>query len=119
MPRSSWSISTAAEHRPGGASAGSVVACAVVTEASACGLHPSDYDRAGVGADGRVKVTSGNRSVVVAASVDASLPRGTASLAVGGDVAVVTFLLTAVAAGALHHGVKRPAMTAARMRMDR
>ncbi|MFN8050205.1 MAG: NADH-quinone oxidoreductase subunit NuoG [Acidimicrobiales bacterium] len=44
-------------------------------------LHPADFDRAGVGDDGRVKITAGSRSLVVEATVDASLPRGTASLA--------------------------------------
>lgn len=72
-------------------------ASAGLAPASTLRLHPSDYDRAGIGADGRVKVTSGNRSVVVAASVDASLPRGTASLAVGGDVAVTRLIDVAAA----------------------
>ena len=87
-PRTMYDHGTLVAHAP--ASAG-------LAPASTLRLHPSDYDRAGIGADGRVKVTSGNRSVVVAASVDASLPRGTASLAVGGDVAVTRLIDVAAA----------------------
>jgi len=43
-------------------------------------LNPVDFDRIGVANGGRVKIISGDRSLVLETSTDASLPRGTAGL---------------------------------------
>ncbi|MBX7070976.1 MAG: molybdopterin-dependent oxidoreductase, partial [Microthrixaceae bacterium] len=82
--RTMYDHGTLTQHSP--ASAGSAPAATLH-------LNPADFDKAGVSAEGRIKVTNGQRSIVVPAIADATIAKGTAVMSVGTAEVSVTQLI--------------------------